>query len=255
MNILATAIFFVVISHCSGEHEVYVLPSSICGSAAVNVPVCSAVSALRSCSNVSSLIGASDIRGDEANISDIHLVLMSRSVVQTLAEHVFLSTTVIARAISELAEQLEWSRVTIVADIADAYFLRTAEELHKIATANSSDFSLLQLGDSDAEIEDMLDAIGGLKLRIIVLSLRQSIALRMLCRAHERQLVWPEYAWIVHSVNVSEESCGGSSTLDGVITLQLKDTMPNYYSEIFLHDYSPGNIRHYYSLPYFMLYS
>ena len=85
----------------------------------------------------------------------------------------------------------------------------------------SSDSRLLQLGNSDSEIEELVNKVDRLNLRIIVLSLRPHIAAKLLCRVHEKHLVWPKYAWIVHSVKVSDESCAANSTLDGVIALHL----------------------------------
>jgi uncharacterized protein with PQ loop repeat len=159
------------------------------------------------------------------------LVLMSRQVIHAMQE---LLSRVIAEAIAGLMQNFNWSRVTIVADIADKYFLHSAEAFYRmsISSQNSSNphqlsnSNLLQLRDSHSDVEEFLDKVDGLNLKIIVLSLRPHLASKLLCRAHERHLVWPEYAWIVHSVEVGEESCGGNSTptLDGVISLHLKDS-------------------------------
>ncbi len=152
----------------------------------------------------------------------VYLVVKSEQLAGVLREQVLLSITTITGAIAELTEQLSWSRVTILADVSDAYFLRAAETFYKMANS-SMDFTFLQLGDSDSEIEDALNMIERLNLKIVVVSLRPSTALKVLCRAHEKNLAWPDYAWIVHSVEVSNESCGKNSLFfEGVVSLQQK---------------------------------
>ena len=146
------------------------------------------------------------------------LVVLSNQVARALSDHAFLSSTVIAGAIIELTGQFGWSRITIVADMADTYLLHTAEVFYRMANL-SSDSNLLQLGDSDSEVKALVNKVDRLNLKIIVLSLRPQLVSKLLCRARERHLVWPEYAWIVHSVEVREERCGDNSSLDGVITL------------------------------------
>ena len=207
--------------------RVSALPSSVCGSVGVSMPVCNAASALSLCSNVTvnGVVreGESylmELASNEAATESAQLVVLSSQVVRALSEHVFLSSTVMASTIFELTQQFGWSRITIVADLADTFLLHTAEVFYRMANL-SSDSRLLQLGNSDSEIEELVNKVDRLNLRIIVLSLRPHITSKLLCRAHEKHLVWPKYAWIVHSVKVSDESCAANSTLDGVIALHL----------------------------------
>lgn len=224
---------------------------SVCGNA--DKSVCTALSALRFCSNLTVSINSTvTMTNGESYLMELgsanNLVWMSSQVVHMLAEHVFLSSTVIARAIMQLTQQFGWRRLMIVADIADAYFLHTAEKFYRMADL-SSDSTLQQLSNSDSEIVDLLNQVDRLNLRIIVLSLRSQLVCKLLCRAHERHLVWPEYAWIVHSVEVSEKSCGENVTLDGVITVQLNnrnmnhtDTQPCALQNIAVHSLVSCNI-------------
>jgi DNA-binding MarR family transcriptional regulator len=161
---------------------------------------------------------ASDVN---ANRSSLQMLVMSGQVVRALAEHMHLSSTTIAQAIDKLSQQFGWRRITVVADAEDKYYLRIAEQFYKTASL-STDSRFLQL-ISSSDVEDLVEKVDRLNLRILVLSLRPHLVTKLLCRAHERQLVWPEYAWIVHSVEVSEGTCGGNFTLDGVITIKLKN--------------------------------
>ena len=164
------------------------------------MPVCNAASALSLCSNVT-VNGV--VRGGESYLMELasneaatesaQLLVLSSQVVRALSEHMFLSSTVIASTIVELTQQFGWSRITIVADLADPYLLHTAEVFYTMANL-SSDSRLLQLGNSDSEIEKLVNKVDRLNLRIIVLSLRPHVASKLLCRAHEKHLVWPKYA-------------------------------------------------------------
>ena len=204
------------------QHSVLAAPASACGNTEVNVPICNAVSAVGLCSNIT-VNGV--VRDGESYLMElangsVQLVVLSSQVVRALSEHTSLT---IARAIIELTGQFSWSRITIVADMADTYLLHTAEVFYRMANL-SSDSNLLQLGDSDSEVKALVNEVNRLNLRIIILSLRPQLVSKLLCGAFERHLVWPEYAWIVHSVEVREESCGDNSTLDGIITVKLKDS-------------------------------
>ena len=204
------------------------LPLSVCGSTEVNTPMCNSVSALKYCTNVTVTSSSSNhtaVLNVESYLAKlatnctgaVQLVVLSRQVVAVLAEKVFQSSTVIARAIVQLTEHFNWSRITVISDTSDRYFQHTTETLHKMVSP-TSDFSFLQLDDSDSEIEDTINKIDTLNVKIIIVSLRLSVASKLLCKAQERDLVWPEYAWIVHSVDLSSETCSSN----GVITLSTK---------------------------------
>jgi hypothetical protein len=222
---------------CS-SFPVFAVPLSVCDTTEAGIlSVCNAVSALRYCSNITANgverdgeTFAMELDSNGTADESAQLMVMSSQVIRAVRE--FLSR-IIAGAIAEVTHNFGWSRITILADIADTYFLHSAEEFYRehLATSSSdtshpelSDSNLLQLRDSDSNVEEFLNEVGRLNLKIIILSLRPHLASKLLCRAHERHLVWPEYAWIVHSVEMSEKTCGSNFTLDGVISLRLKDT-------------------------------
>lgn len=158
--------------------------------------------------------------------SALYLVVLSKQLADMLERLASLSISTIARAILELMQQLDWSRIAILADVSDAYFLSTAEELYREADSNAY-FTFLQPGHKSSDIEDALDDIEHMDVRIVVVSLSPLTALRVLCRAHERRLAWPNYAWIVHGVQLSNDSCGGqSSQLEGLLIVQSKFSRP-----------------------------
>jgi hypothetical protein len=198
------------------------------------------MNALSFCTNITVTDGEPRFRElSSSGIVDrsLRLVVISSQVIHVLEEHVSLSSVMIARAIAEIVQQFGWSRITVVADTTDKYFLHTAEEFFKLSSL-SPDSRFLQLSDSDSDIKNLIDRVDTMRLSIIVLSLRPHLVSKLLCRAHERHLVWPEYAWIVHSVEVSEESCGDNSMLNGVISLKMRDThQPMEYENMHATDY------------------
>jgi hypothetical protein len=237
MRCIGVACFILATAFASGQCSNYP-PSSVCDTTEAGIlSVCNAVSALRYCSNVTANgverdgeSFAMELASNDTADESAQLVVISGKVIHALREF---SSRVIASAIAEVTQNFGWRRITILADIADTYFLRSAEEFYRehVAISSSdtsrpqfSDSNLLQLRDSDSDVEEFLNEVDRLNRKIIILSLRPHLASKLLCRAHERHLVWPEYAWIVHSVELSEESCENNSTLDGVISLHLKDT-------------------------------
>lgn len=177
---------------CSDSCTVLTIPSSVCGSTEVNTAMCNPVSALKYCTNLTVTSSSDDhtvvldvesylaelATNCTGDIEAVQLVVLSRQVVDVLAKKVLQSSTVIASAIIQLTEHLNWSRITVISDASDRYFQRITE---KIATS-TSDFSFLQLDDSNSEIEDTINKIDTLNVKIIVVSLRPSVASKLLCR-------------------------------------------------------------------------
>lgn len=190
--------------------------------------VCSARNLLKQCSNnITRLSGESDNSSQVDNEVDAYctseedstqfLLVPSRQTFRLLSDKVLEFSTSIARAIAQLSKHFSWDRIAILADVSNRYFLLTAEEINRQVNLTSENF--FQLRNKRSAIEDTLQAIENLRLKIIVVSLRPSITLNLLCMAHERNLVWPEYVWIVHSVDISA-GCKGIS-LEGVVTVQI----------------------------------
>jgi len=121
---------------------VLTLVPSLCGSSEVDVPaVCSARNVLQLCTNFtlhmrndSSYTGVTDMESYMANFTSAaaQIIVLSQQVITLLKEQVVMQSSVaIARTIVEFTEQLHWSRVTILADVVDRYFLHTAEVIFK----------------------------------------------------------------------------------------------------------------------------
>ena len=151
----------------------------------------------------------------------MQLVVISSNVTHVLSEQVVTSATIIASSVVQLTQQLNWNRVTVLADSADYYYLRAAEQIYKMVE-KKEELNFLQIDVARSGFEDTIDRIERLNLRIVIVSLRPAVALELLCRAHERNLKWPEYVWIVHGLNVSSDNnvCSNVS-LEGIITIHI----------------------------------
>lgn len=234
----------IAVVQCSNDCTVSVLPPSLCGTTQVSAPMCSAISWLQYCTNLTlhrasrnSTPVITDVESYltelATNCTPIQLVVLSSQITDVLAEQVMWSITDLARAIVQLTRQFGWRKITIVADISDTYFLRTAENVYKIANS-TSDVTFLQLGSDNSEIEDTVHKIERLNLRIIVLSVRSSIVSKLLSGAQGRNLMWPRHAWIIHSVDINA-NIFKTISLEGVISvrvIQANSVLPHSNNEL-----------------------
>ena len=141
------------------------------------------------------------------------------------------SANIFIDALSVLASDLKWQRIAVVTESTQSYFLSFAEAFSDIATRSKS-----------YKITPFIQHHEGLPLKlafkelqtfdskIIVVSLSIAHAIDMLCSAKERDLTWPDYAWIVHSITFTDfhlatefidmDSCNIQEALEGVILLE-----------------------------------
>ena len=200
---------------------VLISPASVCGDTVANTSLCNSLTALRHCTSATYSVVTNVTNCCSAG-ENVQLVVFSSNVTRVLSEQVDTSATIIASSVVQLTQQLNWSRVTVLADSADYYFLRAAEQIYKMVE-KKEEFNFIQFDVARSGFEDTIDRIERLNLRIVIVSLRPAVALELLCRAHERNLKWPEYVWIVHGLNVSSDNnvCSNMS-LEGIITVQIE---------------------------------
>lgn len=230
----------------SGERNVLLIsPLSVCGDSKVSIPMCSSLTAFghsihQTASDNCSIV--TDIHS-YPTVNDgglLQLALLSRKIVSMLSEHMFLSSSGIARALGALTQHFNWNRLLIVADLSNPYFLHTAEEFYKVIRPTSSEVTYVQL-QNDGDIHDLVNRIEKENLKIIVLSVRPSIASKLLCIVQEKEWFWPNYAWIVHSIDLDKATCTCNSDEIGI--LSIKDHGFSSYNTSFIHSmtYSTEN--------------
>ena len=207
--------------------SILLIPSTleVCDDDQVSVPACSYLTSIRNCTNSLNqtanfnsniLIGKDGVSGEPLQVT-----LLPRKIASMLSKHASNTSSGIARALGAITQHFNWHRLLIVADLSNPYFLRTAEEFYNIVQPSSSEINFVQPSSTDDEINNLIDKIGKENLRIIVLSVRPSIARELLCIAQEKKWVWPEYAWMVHSIDLNKfTAC--NSDLNGII-IQVQD--------------------------------
>lgn len=199
------------------EGSILPLPSllDVCDDGRVSISVCSFLAEFRNCmalrhqpasdateDNHSYLMGKDGLTGES-----LQLVLLPRNIASVLLEHALNTSSGIARALGAITLHFNWKRLLIVADLSNPHFLHTAEDFYKIIQPSSLEINFVQPRDSDDEVNDIINKIDRENLRIIVLSVRPSIAQRLLCIALEKKWVWPAFAWMVHSTNLNKFPC------------------------------------------------
>ena len=146
------------------------------------------------------------------------LAVLPKNIVSALANHALLSSSGIARALGALTQHFNWNHLLIVTDQSYSYFIRTADEFYKIIQPTATQVTSVQVSN-DEDINSLVSRIELENWRIVVLSVRSSFLSKLLCIVREKKWFWPEYAWIAHSVDLSN-TCTCSSDLIGVITLE-----------------------------------
>lgn len=110
------------------------------------------------------------------------------------------SADIFIDAISILASDLKWQRIAVVTESTQSYFLSFAEAFYDIAGRSESYemVPFIQLHEG-LPLKLVFQELQTYDSKIIVVSLSIDHVIDVLCSAKERDLTWPEYAWIVHS--------------------------------------------------------
>lgn len=109
------------------------------------------------------------------------------------------SSTVLVEALAQFISFFKRTRVTIIADFSQSFYLRTAEEVYR-TSSHTSDFNFVQLQNSDSDIHKTLSMIEHSRIGIIFLSLRPTLVQRLLCARHLVNFTVTNL-WITHSVD------------------------------------------------------
>ena len=114
-----------------------------------------------------------------------------------------LSLISLSAIVSVLLSFMAWQRIGVITDSTDIYFFSVAENLLLRAVRKNSSFQVvvspyIELTHMSSAIQE----INTLNTKIVFVSLNAERAIQLLCVVHERGLVWPEYAWIFHNLQV-----------------------------------------------------
>jgi hypothetical protein len=95
-----------------------------------------------------------------------------------------------------------WKNIGLVTDTKDAYFFSVAEKLQQMAELNDDIIisPYVEYTHAASGINNVIKS----KVKIIVTSLSAEASIRLLCAVHERGLLWPQYAWLLHSFQAKD---------------------------------------------------
>ena len=124
----------------------------------------------------------------------------------------------ITSALIGFIEYYNWTQVLIISDAFDHFYLQTGEILYKNLSQSNYSIDYFQVNNEFNEV-GILHKIALKKKRIICLSATSQKIKKILSLKKEKNLKWPQYVWIVHSIDRNQLD---SVILDGVIELQAK---------------------------------
>ena len=106
------------------------------------------------------------------------------------------------KAMIALMDHFNWNKVSTIYDEQGVYFQTTAELFQEVITKSASNTLVLHLGidDSDIFIDHALDQITNKAARIIYVSATIPQSGILMCKAANRNLIWPGFVWIFQSV-------------------------------------------------------
>ena len=106
------------------------------------------------------------------------------------------------KAMIALMDYFNWNKVSTIYDEQGVYYQTTAELFREVITKSASNTLVLHLGidDNDIFIDHALDQIANETARIIYVSTTTLQSGILMCKAANRNLIWPGFVWIFQSV-------------------------------------------------------
>ena len=106
------------------------------------------------------------------------------------------------KAMIALMDHFNWNKVSTIYDELELSFQTTAELFRDVITKSASNTLVLHLriDDSDIFIDHALDQIANETARIIYVSATIPQSGILMCKAANRNLIWPGFVWIFQSV-------------------------------------------------------
>ena len=132
-----------------------------------------------------------------------------------------------ASVLLNFMKTMNWKHVGIVTDIKDEYFFSVAQKLMKTTVELMNDSPILSPYIESSYTAYAINRIIKSKVKIIVVSLSAEATIQLLCTGYERGLLWPQYAWILHSFqakdffSIERQSvlCDIEGTINGIFLL------------------------------------
>ena len=169
------------------------------------------------------------------------------------------SPSAMASVLLNFVREMNWKYVGLVTDTKSVYFSGVAETLWQTAAINDG-LTLSPYIESSHAVSAIKDIVKS-KVKIIIMSLSAEATIKFLCAVQEKGLVWPQYAWVLHSFQAKDllelqTACVIEDTINGVffinvhlrsdsVQAELKSgvTSLNYYQP-YLSSLSDTSLKH-----------
>ena len=162
------------------------------------------------------------------------------------------SPSAVVSVLLSFMNQMAWQRIGVITDSTDLYFFSVAENLLLRAAKKNSSFQVVV--SPYIELTHMSSAIQGintLNTKIVFVSLNAERAIQLLCMVHKKGLIWPEYAWIFHSLQVEhlleqQSSCDDiKDVVNGAIFIDIQPQSDPTHAEL-ISEFAASDYYHQY---------
>ena len=150
------------------------------------------------------------------------------------------STSVLTDSLSAFLAVINQTRIGVISESTHSYYSTISNDF--LTKANVSLY--IHVSNSHHKsFSAIVDEVANFNIHVIFLSVRPSIALSVLLEACKRSMMWPHYAWILHSYRLEDLRelahvlpaggvCNTSNILEGVFIFQLTQERRDFDSVI-----------------------
>ena len=166
------------------------------------------------------------------------------------------STSTVVDSILAFLNEIHPRRIGAITETKRPYFTLT----NKLSTkANLSvAIQITSQHTHHKSLSGVAERVFASNAHVFLLSAGPSIAVSVLCEAYKRGLVWPKYAWILHSYRLDDllrhskpiEGCSVQKILEGIFIFQLTKERSKFNAETAHHKINNGGFNPYAELLY-----
>ena len=126
----------------------------------------------------------------------------------------------LSNGILAFTQHYNWTNIAVFSDALDHFYLQTGTMFYK-SISNHFNVDFLQVGDELNEINPLLQ-VEQKNQKIVILSMTSQKVKNVLTLRSNR-LKWPEYVWIVHSIDKKKLN---ATIMEGIVEVQARLSCP-----------------------------
>ena len=135
------------------------------------------------------------------------------------------SISTLTDSVVAFMKAINQTKTGLITELHHSYFFDVSNELFsKISGSPNVSLSLYVQVGRDYPVSQVVDQIVLTNVQIIVLSVRPSVSIQILCEAYKRHLMWPRYIWILYGHQLDDlkmhKVCSRNVT-EGVFMFQI----------------------------------